>query len=502
MQVSKIQGMLTGSGLSKKRLQRGQWLFWVLTVGLLLRLGVAFSSEQILHPDEVFQYLEQGHRMVYGYGYIPWEYRFGIRSWILPSVIATLLAAARLLGLDQPQGYIPLIQGLTCLASLSVIAAAYYIGRGVASESVGRVASVLACGWHELITVAHKATPEIFGGYLLMVALACLVMKPNLAGSLLLGACCAAAIALRLQYLPPAGLVALMACWWWRRDLRSVALAAMSFCALILAAGWVDYYTWGSWFASYYNNYLYNKVYGVSTLWGEQSLGFYLLHLATNSGGLFLAAIAYGFWKRPRPWPLLVLALSVIGSHSLIAHKEYRFIFGAIPLCLLLLAILLCDLQQWVQRRKGHSWAAILAGGLTLYSGAGILVNTALLSRADSLQAYLYLNRQSDLNAVLNLHSHWFSTGGYYYLHRDVPIYFPGDLEAISPDSLTHFVSHIVCAKDYPPIPGFETTVRFDQAEVRANSTPGPYKPLDIDTRNPIQWGVDDVYKPAVTPRF
>ena len=40
----------------------------LLALALLLRLWLAVRGHAIRHPDEVFQGLEQAHRMVFGYG--------------------------------------------------------------------------------------------------------------------------------------------------------------------------------------------------------------------------------------------------------------------------------------------------------------------------------------------------------------------------------------------------------------------------------------------------
>ncbi|MSP03949.1 MAG: hypothetical protein EXR05_01570 [Acetobacteraceae bacterium] len=54
-------------------------------------------------PDEVFQYLEPAHRLVHGTGLIAWEYAAGLRSWLLPGVLAAVLWLASLIG-GQPAG--------------------------------------------------------------------------------------------------------------------------------------------------------------------------------------------------------------------------------------------------------------------------------------------------------------------------------------------------------------------------------------------------------------
>jgi hypothetical protein len=49
--------------------------FLVLLVGgaYLIRLAAFGVHPGMLHPDEIFQYAQQGYRMVYGIGGVPWE---------------------------------------------------------------------------------------------------------------------------------------------------------------------------------------------------------------------------------------------------------------------------------------------------------------------------------------------------------------------------------------------------------------------------------------------
>jgi hypothetical protein len=59
-------------------------LWFVLGVALLLRLGAIVAFPSLHHPDENFQLFEQAHRIAFGYGIVPWEFRDGIRSPVLP----------------------------------------------------------------------------------------------------------------------------------------------------------------------------------------------------------------------------------------------------------------------------------------------------------------------------------------------------------------------------------------------------------------------------------
>lgn len=490
--------------LEPQPLWRG--LPWVMALGLALRLLVTVVSKEIIHPDEIFQYLEQAHRLVFGYGFVPWEYVHGIRNWLLPMILALPLGVSHRLGMNDPHLYIPVIQTLACLVSLAAIFCAYWIGRRLWSESVGRIACVLTALWWELIFWAHKVTPEILGMYLLLAALACLASRPTWWGAVLFGVCGAGAMALRLQYAPAVAiLMAVMLIFGVQRrwPISRVLLAALASMAVVLLVGWLDYYTWGGWWISYQNNYLYNSVYGVSSFFGEHSVLFYPLQLGLNSAGLFWIAITVALFRYPKQcWLPLVLIASIVVPHTLIPHKEYRFVTAVIPLGLLLLAILLSDLwQAWDSRGQGRRWRRPLTLGLTFYPLIGIVALFAFLNQDTGLQAYLYLNDQPQVVAILDLTDQWFGTGGYYYLHRDVPLYFAEDVESMAPDEWSNYFSHIISRVDQPVASGFTADTQIGDLVIQGAAAP-PSQSLPADNRIPIQSGVTGVYEPRVTPRF
>ena len=481
-------------------------LFWVILLGFGLRLAVALGSEETIHPDEVFQYLEQAHRLVFGYGIVPWEYIHGIRSWLLPMLLAIPLGMTHRLGINDPHLYIPLIQILACWVSLSAIFCTYWIGRQLYAESVGRIVSVLTALWWEMVFWGHKVTPEIFGMYLLLGAFACCVSRPNRWLALLFGICGAGAVALRLQYAPAVAiLIALVLVYGWQRQwsLRLLATAATGFLAVVVGVGWLDYFTWGGWWISYANNYLYNRVYGISSLFGEHPVYFYPLELGKHSAGLFWLAWAAGLmFKARQTWLLLALRASLIGPHTLIPHKEYRFITAVIPLCLILVAVILHAL--WVKSNHSvgcRSWHRPLALALSLYPLAGLIGLGFFMNTDPGLQAYLYLNNQPHVVSVLNLTDYWFSTGGYYYLHRDVPIYYGEDVAEISPNEWSRYFSHIIAKTDSSSLPGFLISTQIGNFTLYVSAIT-PTETLVNQNQIPPQGGIENVYEPRVSPRF
>src|SRR5215469_12943678 len=94
-------------------------LLILLALALALRLAGIIFFPSLHHPDENFQLLEQAHRIAFGYGVVPWEFRDGIRSPVLPYLLAGIFwVAERVVG--GPEGY--LIVARTVLALVSLVA--------------------------------------------------------------------------------------------------------------------------------------------------------------------------------------------------------------------------------------------------------------------------------------------------------------------------------------------------------------------------------------------
>jgi len=153
--------------------------------GLVVRVGVALASDRIYHPDEIFQYMKQAHRLTFGYVYIPWEYRYGTRSWILPGFISSILFFCKGFQIDNPTVYTVIIKVVFCILSTSLIYSIYILAREIAGVEAGKLAATFTCFWYELVYFAHKPLPELLSTYLIAAALACTVLKPTKASLLL-----------------------------------------------------------------------------------------------------------------------------------------------------------------------------------------------------------------------------------------------------------------------------------------------------------------------------
>jgi phosphatidylinositol glycan class B len=485
----------------------------IAIAALALRLTLAFVSDYIYHPDEIFQYLEQGHRLVFGYGYIPWEFRFGIRSYMIPGFISGLLYICKLLQIDDPAHYIMFVKAVCCVLSISVIYSAYVIGRNTASEAAGRLAAVFTCIWYELIYFAHKPTPEALSAYLLLGALACVVSLPEYRKPLMLGLLAGLSVALRLQYSPIIAVLGIVVCFSWNK--MEIIKSGLVFIAVLVLTGYLDYITWGQWFSSSYHNYLFNNEYKISEMFGTSPAYFYLYAIVIASAGIFCLTMLSSLFLLPVTWLLAVCVLINIISHSVLGHKEYRFILASIPLLLILTAIVVkVGIAKYMSASKQNNLSSLAVGIMVLASTAGLfnmlpyqreIYPQPIIKQQDILRAYKILYHEPDLAAILNTHRGWGESGGYYYLHRDIPIYFPYHLRAkqINSNEIDKYVSHIICHAGMPDIRGFKVLTTIGNLQIRKQIThPAQYMIIDGKTKDVYHPGIDDRYIPAVKRRF
>lgn len=430
----------------------------LLFVGFVLRAAVALAGDFSLHPDEIMQYLEPAHGLVFGNNIAYWEYYYGARSWLIPTLVALPLWLAAAFGADSPSVYVPLVKLFLAALSLLIPYGMYHTARHTLSETTARIALLIGVFWYEFIGFAHKAMSEFVATSLLCLLLAW-VTHPRAATSarrcLLIVALAALVFAFRFQY---ATLLAFLAVAYLLRAYPHWKSILAAGAAALFAIGLFDYATWGQWFHSYWTNLQVNLVLG-GLRQDESPWHIFFLWLFIASGGAFaIAAAACKNHKRRRFFIGLLLFLII--PHILQAHREYRFIFAALPLYLILVA----DFIATVKLPQG--WQKMAIGGyLALVSALGIfnaipfqhvayrgfsqetgIVN--FLGPHDPIFGiYKTLAADAEVQGVWDATRVYFNGGGYYYLHRPIPLYDiatgfsrPGFLEELD-SKVTHIVA-------------------------------------------------------------
>ena len=412
------------------------WLKPLLALALAARIALALNTDSIVHPDEIFQYLEQGHRLAFGNGLIPWEYVYGMRSWMIPGFIALILKGLGLFGLQQPDVYVPAVKIVFCCISLVLPWSMYKITQALFDERAARLALIAGSFWYEILYFAHKPMPDALSAYALFAALVFLFRSPARGGQSGFGCLAALALVLRFQLAPMIAVSLLLAAIRWR---RAVVWVLPGFLAIVFLAGALDAYSWGRWFSSIISNFEANFLAAAADQFGVQPIYFYLKCFVLTSFGLCLVGAAALLARRRQSWPLILIGLCGVSAFSVIGHKEFRFVFSLIPISLIGMAVFAAglaapvdSLRPWLERLLGLAARALPAAAAAV-SLAGLFFvlpheqaayDVPLIARGDGMQAYLFVARQNDVAGVIDDSGiSWWNSGGYYLLHHATPIY-------------------------------------------------------------------------------
>lgn len=447
-----------------------RWLPWCLLLAFLLRAATALSGDFVIHPDEIMQYLEPAHGLVFGNTVSYWEYYYGARSWLVPSAVAAVLWLCKTTGFDSPTVYIAAVKLFFCALSLLIPLAAYLVGRRMFGEQSGRVALILTVFWYELVGFAHKPMTEFVATSLLfgLMIIALRPQRPSLPQAATAALFGVLVVAIRFQYAFIVGLVLLVP---FIRAAHTPTRIAMALAAAvaILAAGVLDYFTWGGLWHSYWLNLQANLV--LNEYRQEESSPWHFIGwLIVASGGLTLAATAALMHPHRRMF-LFILALSVLLPHMMQAHREYRFIFVLIPIWLLLFAdVLTVGLEEarrsllTARRRQIAGYiAALLVSGLGIanaipfqywvYEAKSQETGYVHFIRDQDTAFALYRDLAGDdsVRGVFDATRPYFNTGGYYYLHKRVPFYTLQAGNLWNAQTAQSHVSHIIAGAPVTP---------------------------------------------------
>lgn len=403
----------------------------LLFVGFTVRVVAFWTQTYVLFNDETFQYFEQGHRLAFGTGVVPWEFDDGIRSWLLPGLIAGLMRLTATVS-DDPLAYVRLVRFLCAALSLVVVTVGYRQGERLFGLVGGIVTGGFCAIWFDLVYFAPSVLTEILAAHVAVLAIF-MGEATTKTGShdqrplLLIGGLFGLAACLRFQY-GPALLAAML--WQYRLSWRHWRWLLLAGIAVVLpVGGLLDALTLGSPFQSIWLNVQRNSIDRISTGMGVEPAGYFLGYLAAALHPLpiFGALLVLGSFRIPA---LAIAAAVTLLEHSLVPHKEVRFIYLAIAAAPILIGLGAADMLRHLGLVLGRR-AAICGAVLFLTAGAAVSWQTGMvtfgarwqLDRA-SIQASLAAHAESGL-CGLEIRDVWFwRSGGYTYLNRDVPMYF------------------------------------------------------------------------------
>jgi hypothetical protein len=443
----------------------------LVVLAIALRLEPILVEPSEVWPDEIFQASEPAHRLVYGSGLVAWEFQLGVRSWLIPGVIAALMELSRIAG-DGPDYYLPLIAGSFAALAVAPVVCSYLWCRPLFGAPGALLAGAVVAVAAELVYFGARTLSEVIAGHLLVIAL--YVLEPGfrvtsyrrlLAGGALLGL----VFVTRIQLAPAVAIVALWTSW--RADRERVLAMLTGAAAILIAAGILDALTLGYPFASLWRYVIYNLCYGVSSTFGVEPWNYYLLGELGVWGGACATLLLLAALGASRMPLLLVVALSILVTHSAIAHKEYRFIYPVVLLLTVLGGIGLAQIARWardwlIDQGKTRTIAILASSAFALgwwcLASYQVWIGPTLINHRqrmhDSLAAASFVAQRPGICGIglygLNGED-WGIYGGYTYFHRAAPMYWPKDETALI--AAAAGFDTLLYTQPPPPTLGFDT---------------------------------------------
>ncbi|KAK9456932.1 Alg9-like mannosyltransferase family-domain-containing protein [Dipodascopsis uninucleata] len=388
---------------------------------LAFRLGNALVLKTYFQPDEFWQGLEPAHQIVFGYGYLTWEWRTRLRSIAHPLLFAGVYKVSEILGL----GYDGIIYGPKIVqAFFAAIAdySLYSVARDLYGYQVSRLALFCSVTSAFNFFVSTRTFSNSLEMSLLILALRYWPVDGNFKE-------------LRLQTYTKSLVLAAIACvlrptnaliWiylgvvtvWRYKSWTLVFTAAVTGIAVVTLCTLLDMWYYSEVTFPVLNFIRFNVVESLSSFYGVNRKLYYFIEALPQLLVIYLPFFIHGSFIY-RSSDLVMASIFVVLAYSLIAHKEVRFIFPLLPIFHLISARSLYKLRILEQPRLKYTlYCAILLINIPLALYAGLVHQRGVV---DVVQ-YIHSNREvTSVGFLMPCHSTpWMS-----HIHRpDITAWF------------------------------------------------------------------------------
>ena len=409
---------------------------FALVVAAALRLQLSLVDDGIYWPDEIYQSVEPAHRLVFGYGFLPWEFASGARNWAFAGMVAGLMRVSTWVFGDAPLVYLLAIRLFFSALSLVTAFGTMRLARGAGANRWGAaIAGCLYALAPVVVYFAPRALSECAAAAAVVWGMAWVLDRNSSARTLTLGASLLGlSVLFRLQ--SSVFCVGCLSVLVARRRLTHALLLGTVLAVWACIYGALDWLTWGRWFNSVFEYLHFNLVEGKSSKWGSVDPGYYFVILWTSMPLMTACLIPLMVAGVRRCVGITLIALLYFLIHSSVGHKEFRFVVPALPLLFAIAGVGFGVAVAKVRVRPG--WLAAGLTGCALVAagkfheltfgdvgqyGPARAHDSAYDDHGPLNRLLLRARQQPDLCGLIILGTDLAWSGGYSYLHKNVPIY-------------------------------------------------------------------------------
>jgi phosphatidylinositol glycan class B len=301
----------------------------VLIFSAIFHIFAVFYTEGFHRPDEylgIFQWMQLKLGDISS-EYLSWEFKAQIRTWIKPYFFSIIVTFCRFLKINNPF-YQATILRFIC--SFFGFIAVYQISQSIIksrkSDQFKKIALIAIGSLWFLPFIHARTTGENLGASFFVFGCHFFLKRKNFLAGLMMGLC----FAFRFQMI---FMIAPYILWQFifnNFKVRPFAKLLAGMVTSTLISTTIDYFGYGNWTFTPFNYYYQNIVLGVASSFGVDPWWKYFDYIFFKGippfSLIFLLVSLYSWIKRPFSiYSFVSIPFFIV--HSLIAHKELRFLF-------------------------------------------------------------------------------------------------------------------------------------------------------------------------------
>uniref|UniRef100_A0A8C5PAX8 Mannosyltransferase n=1 Tax=Leptobrachium leishanense TaxID=445787 RepID=A0A8C5PAX8_9ANUR len=317
---------------------------------ITFRIVNCFLVQTSFVPDEYWQSLEVAHNMTFHYGYLTWEWNEGLRGFSYPLVFACLYKILYWIGKDDVWCLIWFPRLAQSVFSALADVRLYSLLRKLENAELAKWVYVCQmCSWFTWFCATRTLTntmETILGTfalyyfplegsrtkdstkYLFFVALG-FIIRPT--------AVIVWVPLLVYHFLKEKKKLDLLL-------YRCLPVGLFTFGVSVI----IDRVFYGKWTLVQWNFLKFNVLQNMGAFYGSHPWHWYITQGFPVILGTHMPFLIYGCFLAPRRYRILLVAVIwTVLVYSMLSHKEFRFIYPVLPLCMIFCGYSILRLKRW-----------------------------------------------------------------------------------------------------------------------------------------------------------
>lgn len=406
----------------------------ILFIACLFYILMAFKSSGYYHWDEHFQIIEFANYKIGSSekGNLAWEYHSAIRPSLQPALCYVVLKCHYWIGVKDPFFLALILRLLTAFVALYIIRDFIYNSRGLIRAKFLTAYILVSYSLWFLPFINVRFSAETWSGLFLLLAVGKVLSKDykkNTITAFTLGLILGVSILFKYQ---AALCVSGLFLWMFfieKLNLRKIIGVASGVVLILLLGLLLDWWLYGKLVFSLYNYFHVNLIDGVASSFGRSPWYEYIPYILIEPnpilGLTILSSLVYlCFYKSKNVVVWVIVPYLIV--HSIIPHKELRFLFVLANLVPFIIIYSVQDFSKSIWRIPSFYINAMLFLVITINS-IGLLIVMSKGAGKAKISVINYINQHYKNHKVNLIYSYganpyqeWKSPANTFYTHPNL----------------------------------------------------------------------------------